>query len=112
MHENVPVRFGRGRLDSLGNKGLAAYLIASGCSADREDGLQMNRPRLRFPQHQIIPSRRLDDRDLLPVDLAAKKRNRRCPEPQRLVNQPRAEAAGKLSNLLPEFSAGMKSASD
>jgi hypothetical protein len=28
MHENVPVRFGRGRLDSLGNKGLAAYLIA------------------------------------------------------------------------------------
>jgi hypothetical protein len=27
MHENVPVRFGRG-LDSLGNKGLAAYLIA------------------------------------------------------------------------------------
>jgi len=24
----VPVRFGRGRLDSLGNKGLAAYLIA------------------------------------------------------------------------------------
>jgi hypothetical protein len=29
MHGNVPVRFGRGRLDSLGNKGLAAYLIAS-----------------------------------------------------------------------------------
>ena len=28
MHENVPVRFGRGRLDSLGYKGLAAYLIA------------------------------------------------------------------------------------
>jgi hypothetical protein len=28
MHEKVPVRFGRGRLDSLGNKGLAAYLIA------------------------------------------------------------------------------------
>ena len=28
MHENVPVRFGRGRLDSLGNKGLAAYIIA------------------------------------------------------------------------------------
>jgi hypothetical protein len=28
MHGNVPVRFGRGRLDSLGNKGLAAYLIA------------------------------------------------------------------------------------
>jgi hypothetical protein len=28
MHENVPVRFGRGRLDSLGNKGLAAYFIA------------------------------------------------------------------------------------
>jgi len=28
MHENVPVRFGRGRLDCLGNKGLAAYLIA------------------------------------------------------------------------------------
>jgi hypothetical protein len=28
MHANVPVRFGTGRLDSLGNKGLAAYLIA------------------------------------------------------------------------------------
>ena len=28
MHANVPVRFGRGRLDALGNKGLAAYLIA------------------------------------------------------------------------------------
>jgi len=28
MHGNVPVRFGRGRLDSLDNKGLAAYLIA------------------------------------------------------------------------------------
>ena len=27
MHAPVPVRFGRGRLDSLGNKGLAAYLI-------------------------------------------------------------------------------------
>ena len=27
MHGNVPVRFGRGRLDSLGNKGLAAYLM-------------------------------------------------------------------------------------
>ena len=26
MHGNVPVRFGRGRLDSLGYKGLAAYL--------------------------------------------------------------------------------------
>ena len=30
MHENVPVRFGRGRLDSLATKGLAAYLIARG----------------------------------------------------------------------------------
>ncbi len=29
MHANVPVRFGRGRLDSLGNKGLAAYLIVT-----------------------------------------------------------------------------------
>ena len=29
MRENVPVRFGRGRLDSLATKGLAAYLIAS-----------------------------------------------------------------------------------
>jgi hypothetical protein len=29
MHENVPVRFGRGRLDSLVTKGLAAYLITS-----------------------------------------------------------------------------------
>ena len=29
MHGNVPVRFGRGRLDSLVTKGLAAYLIAT-----------------------------------------------------------------------------------
>ena len=29
MHGNVPVRFGRGRLDSLVTKGLAAYLITS-----------------------------------------------------------------------------------
>ena len=29
MHGNVPVRFGRGRLDSLDIKGLAAYLIAT-----------------------------------------------------------------------------------
>src|SRR5262249_52604207 len=28
MHVTVPVRFGRGRLDSLVTKGLAAYLIA------------------------------------------------------------------------------------
>jgi hypothetical protein len=27
MHATVPVRFGRGRLDSLGNRGLAAYLM-------------------------------------------------------------------------------------
>ena len=31
MHENVPVRFGRGRLDSLDIEGLAAYLIARFC---------------------------------------------------------------------------------
>ena len=38
MHGNVPVRFGRGRLDSLGNKGLAAYLMRKnhhGCGRDR-----------------------------------------------------------------------------
>ena len=29
MHGNVPVRFGRGRLDSLGHRGLAAYLIGN-----------------------------------------------------------------------------------
>jgi hypothetical protein len=29
MHVTVPVRFGRGRLDSLVPKGLAAYLIAA-----------------------------------------------------------------------------------
>ena len=28
MHANVPVRFGRGRLDSLETKGLAAYLMS------------------------------------------------------------------------------------
>src|SRR5262249_50893771 len=41
MHANVPVRFGRGRLDSLGNKGLAAYLIAGehgfGASVDQTE---------------------------------------------------------------------------
>jgi hypothetical protein len=39
----------------------------------------MNRPRLRFPQHQIIPSRRLYDRVMLPVDLAAKKKTGAAP---------------------------------
>ena len=37
MHENVPVRFGRGRLDSLVTKGLAAYLIATRLSAPSVD---------------------------------------------------------------------------
>ena len=38
MHANVPVRFGRGRLDSLATKGLAAYLIAgdSGLRAEAD----------------------------------------------------------------------------
>jgi len=31
MHATVPVRFGRGRLDSLATKGLAAYLIIGCC---------------------------------------------------------------------------------
>jgi hypothetical protein len=35
MHENVPVRFGRGRLDSLITKGLAAYLILRSLLAAR-----------------------------------------------------------------------------
>ena len=41
MHENVPVRFGRGRLDSLATKGLAAYLIVrlSRTRRDIADGL-------------------------------------------------------------------------
>jgi hypothetical protein len=37
MHGNVPVRFGRGRLDSLGNKGLAAYLMRKSRPAGRFD---------------------------------------------------------------------------
>jgi hypothetical protein len=37
MHGNVPVRFGRGRLASLGNKGLAAYLIAGHFGLRAED---------------------------------------------------------------------------
>jgi hypothetical protein len=45
MHENVPVRFGRGRLDSLGNKGLAAYLIAGhsglGAHVDQTNGTSL-----------------------------------------------------------------------
>ena len=36
MHGNVPVRFGKGRLDSLGHEGLAAYFIA-GAPADQHD---------------------------------------------------------------------------
>jgi hypothetical protein len=31
MHAAVPVRFGRGRLDSLATKGLAAYLLIECC---------------------------------------------------------------------------------
>src|SRR5207302_3655037 len=57
MHENVPVRFGRGRLDSLGNKGLAAYLIAGSAvpptassaalaKTSAQQWLDINRPRL------------------------------------------------------------------
>ena len=44
MHGNVPVRFGRGRLDSLGSKGLAAYLI--GCAFEVRDIGQSHRGRL------------------------------------------------------------------
>ena len=51
MHENVPVRFGRGRLDSLGNKGLAAYLIAthydSATSVDHTDARNSAAPSIR-----------------------------------------------------------------
>ena len=49
MHGNVPVRFGRGRLDSLGNKGLAAYLIASlsGTRESRVAELLENKPLLK-----------------------------------------------------------------
>ena len=47
MHGNVPVRFGRGRLDSLGNKGLAAYLIAGDfrlrASVDPTNGTSLRR---------------------------------------------------------------------
>jgi hypothetical protein len=48
MHGNVPVRFGRGRLDSLDIKGLAAYLIARGEKGDSlghtTPGYQRRRP--------------------------------------------------------------------
>jgi len=54
MHGNVPVRFGRGRLDSLGNKGLAAYLIGCGnhlgCSGGKARGRD---------NHKTIDGRRL-----------------------------------------------------
>src|SRR5438552_18395005 len=43
MHGNVPVRFGRGRLDSLGNKGLAAYLITSLSGAANGDRTRRSR---------------------------------------------------------------------
>jgi hypothetical protein len=60
MHENVPVRFGRGRLDSLGNKGLAAYLIATTrWNLEREetdaDSVQIQLSRLFF---EMSPSAR------------------------------------------------------
>ena len=42
MHGNVPVRFGRGRLDSLGNKGLAAYLIRAGPAVRAKDVLELH----------------------------------------------------------------------
>ena len=45
MYGNVPVRFGRGRLDSLDIKGLAAYLIAEALGA----GLQVATPPLVEP---------------------------------------------------------------
>ena len=45
MHENVPVRFGRGRLDSLGNRGLAAYLM---CAVAKVCLVLSGRPRSRW----------------------------------------------------------------
>ena len=54
MHPEVPVRFGRGRLDSLGNKGLAAYLIGkldhtrARCSRGRDS------PRDRTIAHLLL----------------------------------------------------------
>ena len=49
MHGNVPVRFGRGRLDSLGNKGLAAYLIA------RSDGPSASHLAVHLLRHILAP---------------------------------------------------------
>jgi hypothetical protein len=61
MHENVPVRFGRGRLDSLGNKGLAAYLIAEefglGAQVDGTEGRDLRALNSYANEHQAIRPR-------------------------------------------------------
>src|SRR6478672_6413467 len=69
MHGNVPVRFGRGRLDSLGNKGLAAYLITSLSNA----GVKQQVLRRRMNGGEQLRGR--DDQR--PVTLA-ERRARRC----------------------------------
>ena len=57
MHGNVPVRFGRGRLDSLGNKGLAAYLIATnlGLRAEVEVTDARKAPDIGIPSRSRSP---------------------------------------------------------
>ncbi len=55
MHENVPVRFGRGRLDSLATKGLAAYLISS---------IAASRYRTLTCEHRLFLLLELDSRGL------------------------------------------------
>ena len=55
MHGNVPVRFGRGRLDSLVTKGLAAYLITS---------LGANHYKALTCEQRLLPLLGLDSRGL------------------------------------------------
>ena len=52
MHANVPVRFGRGRLDSLATKGLAAYLIA-GHLGLRAQVTSTYAPKPSSPAHEV-----------------------------------------------------------
>ena len=58
MHENVPVRFGRERLDSLGDKGLAAYLIARDLGLRAEvEGTEARKPPATVGRDESFPAR-------------------------------------------------------
>src|SRR4051812_1336639 len=55
MHATVPVRFGRGRLDSLGNKGLAAYLMRKSLSRRTRQSNVATGPLMSEAQQRLRP---------------------------------------------------------